>query len=96
MVPSVFPFYNIRVEKIAAVIVDTRNEIPLLVSIRRPAVVGGIVLNQFPGIVGDHLSIMVLPFGLLEIEAPFLALSMMVGTDTSTLYFFMIWSRIKL
>lgn len=83
MIPSVFPLHNIRIEKVTAVIVDARDEIPLLIGIRRPAVMGGIVLNQFSGIVGDYLPIVMLPFGLLEIEPPFWALSIMVGTDIS-------------
>jgi len=80
MVPSMFSFYNIRIEEVTAVIIDAGDEVPLLVRVGGPAVMGGIVLNQLAGIVGDYLSIMVLPFGLLEIEAPFLALSIMVGT----------------
>jgi hypothetical protein len=83
VIPSVFPFYHVRIEKVTAVVVEACDKAPPLIHVRRPAVLGGIMLNQFSGVVGDYLTIVMLPFGFLEVESPFLALSIMVGTDTS-------------
>jgi len=90
MTPSVFPCYEVRIEKVTAVIVDARDKTPSLINIRRPTVMGRVVLNQLAGIVGDYLTIMMFPSRLLKVESVFFALSIMVGTDTSWRYFFMI------
>ena len=96
MIPSVFPFHNIRIEKVAAVIVDAGDKTPPLINVGRPSVMGRVVLNQLSDIVGDYLPIMMLPFRLLKVESVFFARSIMVGTDTSWWCFFMIWSLMKL
>jgi len=96
MIPSVFPCHDIRIEKVAAVIVDARDKTPTLINIGRPPVMGRVMLNQLPGIVGDDLPIMMFPFRLLKVESVFFALSIMVGTDTSWWCFFLIWSLMKL
>ena len=83
MIPSVFPFHDIRIEKVTAVIVETRDKTPPLIDVGRPPVMGRVVLNQLSSVVGDYLPIVMFPFGLLDVEPVFFALSIMVGTDTS-------------
>ncbi len=83
MIPSVFPFHHVRIEKVTAIIVEARDKTPPLIDVGGPAVMGGIVLNQLSGVVGDYLPIVMFPFGLLAVEPVFFALSIMVGTDTS-------------
>lgn len=83
MIPSVFPCHYVRIQKIAAVIVQACDKTPPLSDVRRPPVMGRVVLNQLSGIVGNYLSIVMSPFGLPDVEPVFFALSIIVGTDTS-------------
>src|SRR5271157_14358 len=96
MVPSPFVFDDRGIEEVTAVIIKAGDQVPPRIDVRRPAVLGGVVLNQLAGIVGYDLSIVSLPDRPFPVKAPFFALSMMVGRDTFRLCFFVSWSRMKL
>lgn len=76
---------QITVKQTPAVIVDARNQRPRFVRKRRPNVMGGVVLYQLPGVMGQYLP--VVSFALRRLSQPiivFFARSMIVGNDTCT------------
>ncbi len=71
MRPCGFSFYQIGIQQKAAVIIKTGDEIPFRISVRGKLVMGRIVLNQFPCVVGQHIPVMGCPFLLLPVKAFF-------------------------
>jgi len=85
--PSVLLFYHVRIEEVTTVVVEAGDKPPLRIGVGRPAVLGGVMLDQLSGVVGDYLPVVVLPGGFIDIKAVFFALPIIVGTDTSCLCF---------
>ena len=69
-------------EQAAAVIIEAGYEVKLFGDIRRPSMVGCIMLNKLSCVVRDDLVVMDGPLRPGEIKAVFFALSIMVGSDT--------------
>jgi hypothetical protein len=72
MVPSPFVFDDRGVEQVTAVIIKAGDQAPPCINVGRPAVLGGVVLNQLTGIVGYDLSIVSLLGRPVPVKAPFL------------------------
>jgi len=88
MRPSRFFFYQGRIEYIAAVIIEAGYQIPLLINVWRPKMMRGVVLDQLSNIVCQYLTVMMFFLRLGYVITVFLALSIIVGADTSCRYFF--------
>ena len=80
--PARLAGYNIRKEKASAVVIEAGDQIQPVVDVGRPSMIRGVVLDEFTGIVGENLVIMYGSFRLGAIKAVFLALSIIVGSDT--------------
>jgi hypothetical protein len=68
MVPAGLPFDEVGMEEKPAVIVQARDQMPFDLGIGCPLMLGRIVLDELPHIVGQDLPVMGLPFGLGEIK----------------------------
>ena len=88
MRPSRFFFYQGRIEYIAAVIIEAGYQIPLLINVWGPEMMRGVVLDQLSCIVCYYLPVMILLLWFGNVKTVFLALSIIVGADTSCRYFF--------
>jgi hypothetical protein len=63
MVPTGLSLDKIAIQEEPAVVVQTGDQMPLLASIRGPFMMGRIVLDEFPDVIGQHFPVMGLPFG---------------------------------
>jgi len=68
MVPAGLPFDEVGMEEKPAVIVQARDQMPFDPGIGRPLMLGRVVLDELPHIVGQDLPVMGLAFGLGEIK----------------------------
>jgi len=68
MKPRGFGFEEVAVEDTAAVIVQRGDEVPLFLGGGSKEVMGGIMLDKFADVVGQHLAVVSCFFAFAEIE----------------------------
>jgi hypothetical protein len=73
MGPCCSALEQIGIQQVAAVIVETRDQIPFHLGVRSKFVMGRIVLNKFSSVMSQDFSV---------VRDPFFALLMMVGKET--------------
>jgi len=86
--PGTFPFPEIGIQKVTAVIVDRGDQIPLGLGLGSPEVNGGVVLNQFADIVRQDFPVVRFSEKPFLVMPSFFARRMMVGNETKILCFF--------
>ena len=69
MGPAGLYFYENGIEDKSAVIIERGDEISFLLGCGCPEMVGGIMLDEFPYVIGQDLSVMETLFWFSEIEA---------------------------
>jgi hypothetical protein len=58
MVPAGLLFNELRIQQLTAKIIEARDEMPFLLGVGGPSMVGRVVLDEFSDIIGQHLPIM--------------------------------------